>query len=253
MEELKADLASERARLHRDNQRVQDLLSEVNLKRQAEVDSFRSEIARMEDEAEAELWEARRESSALAEQVERLEQDKQQSSKRLRQLEQDLAVQLDAYDDLQSQMTRQEMNDDIRQEIEAAHARVESLETTLRDTNLATDRLRQNLRDKSDSLRHAESRVETLQRERQAIAKDMICFEQDLKQQRQASEQFGRELSSMHRDEVKTHIYEEQIDHLRRDYRMARESLQHAKDQLARAVQQVTELESWRQEHQHDG
>lgn len=74
MDDLKADLAAERSRLQRDNQRLQDLLSEINLKRQAEVDSFRAEMGRMEEEAETNLEEVRRESSALAHQIDRLKQ-----------------------------------------------------------------------------------------------------------------------------------------------------------------------------------
>lgn len=74
MTDLKADLAAERSRLQRDNQRLQDLLSEINLKRQAEVDSFRSEMVRMEEESEANLEETKRESAALSQQLERLKQ-----------------------------------------------------------------------------------------------------------------------------------------------------------------------------------
>lgn len=74
MDDLKADLNTERERLQRDNQRLQDLLSEINLKRQAEVDSFRSEMAHMEEEAEANLDEVRRESTTLSHQVDRLQQ-----------------------------------------------------------------------------------------------------------------------------------------------------------------------------------
>lgn len=74
MDDLKADLAAERSRLQRDNQRLQDLLSEINLKRQAEVDSFRAEMGRMEEEAKTNLEEVRRESSALTHQIDRLKQ-----------------------------------------------------------------------------------------------------------------------------------------------------------------------------------
>ena len=55
MDDLKADLAAERSRLQRDNGRLQDLVSEINLKRTVEVDSFRSELARLEEETEEEI------------------------------------------------------------------------------------------------------------------------------------------------------------------------------------------------------
>lgn len=55
MEDLKFDLETERGRLQRDNRRLQDLVSEINLKRTAEVDSFRSELQRLEEDAEDEI------------------------------------------------------------------------------------------------------------------------------------------------------------------------------------------------------
>jgi archaellum component FlaC len=55
MEDLKADLAAERSRLQRDNGRLQDLVSEINLKRTAEIESFKSELARLEEETEEEI------------------------------------------------------------------------------------------------------------------------------------------------------------------------------------------------------
>jgi len=54
MDDLKADLAAERSRLQRDNGRLQDLVSEINLKRTVEVDSFKSELARLQEETEEE-------------------------------------------------------------------------------------------------------------------------------------------------------------------------------------------------------
>jgi phage host-nuclease inhibitor protein Gam len=55
MDDLKSDLADERARLQRDNGRLQDLVSEINLKRTAEVESFKSELARLQEETEDEI------------------------------------------------------------------------------------------------------------------------------------------------------------------------------------------------------
>jgi vacuolar-type H+-ATPase subunit I/STV1 len=55
MDDLKSDLANERARLQRDNGRLQDLVSEINLKRTAEVESFKSELARLQEETEDEI------------------------------------------------------------------------------------------------------------------------------------------------------------------------------------------------------
>lgn len=59
MDDLKADLAAEKSRLQRDNGRLQNLVSEINLKRTAEVDSFKSELARLEVETEEEIQAAK--------------------------------------------------------------------------------------------------------------------------------------------------------------------------------------------------
>lgn len=59
MDDLKADLAAEKSRLQRDNGRLQNLVSEINLKRTAEVDCFRSELARLEVETEEEIQAAK--------------------------------------------------------------------------------------------------------------------------------------------------------------------------------------------------
>lgn len=126
------------------------------------------------------------------------------------------------------------------------------LEATLQDGNLATDRLRQNLRDKSDALRHAESKIDTLQTERKAVAKELLAFEADLNRQRIESEGFGKELQKLRMEQQSTLQSQEQFEQMRRDYRTARESLRHAKDQLAKAVDQVTELEEWQRSHRHD-
>lgn len=55
MEDLKGHMAREKMRWKQDNQRLHDLVSELRLKGQAEVDSFRSEIGRMTAQAEDEL------------------------------------------------------------------------------------------------------------------------------------------------------------------------------------------------------
>ena len=59
VDDLKADLAAEKSRLQRDNGRLQNLVSEINLKRTAEVDSFKSELARLEVETEEEIQAAK--------------------------------------------------------------------------------------------------------------------------------------------------------------------------------------------------
>lgn len=70
MEDLKSDLAAEKARLQRDNGRLQDLVSEINLKRTAEVDSFKSELARLEEETEEEIQTAKDQLTSMRLEVE---------------------------------------------------------------------------------------------------------------------------------------------------------------------------------------
>jgi vacuolar-type H+-ATPase subunit I/STV1 len=72
MEDLKSDLEMERSRLQRDNGRLQDLVSELNLKRTAEVDSFRSELARLEEEADDEVKQLKEDMRVIRDERERL-------------------------------------------------------------------------------------------------------------------------------------------------------------------------------------
>lgn len=72
MEDLKSDLQMERSRLQRDNRRLQDLISEINLKRTAEVDSFKAELARLEEEAEDELKQVKEDVRVMQDEHERL-------------------------------------------------------------------------------------------------------------------------------------------------------------------------------------
>lgn len=61
MDQLKSDIDAERARLQKDNGRLQDLVSEMRLKSNAEVESFKSEMERMAEGSEREVEQAREE------------------------------------------------------------------------------------------------------------------------------------------------------------------------------------------------
>lgn len=68
MSDLQSDMAKEKERWRRDKQRLQDLVSELRLKSQAEVDSFRSEMARMTEDADVKLNDAKQDAlSAMRE------------------------------------------------------------------------------------------------------------------------------------------------------------------------------------------
>lgn len=61
MDQLKSDVNVERARFQRDNGRLQDLVSEMRLKSNAEVESSRAEMERMAERSEREVEQAREE------------------------------------------------------------------------------------------------------------------------------------------------------------------------------------------------
>lgn len=61
MDQLKSDIDAERARLQRDNGRLQDLVSEMRLKSNTEVESFKTEMERMAEGSEREVEQAREE------------------------------------------------------------------------------------------------------------------------------------------------------------------------------------------------
>lgn len=61
MDQLKSDIDAERARLQKDNGRLQDLVSEMRLKSNAEVESFKTEMERMAEGSERKVEQAREE------------------------------------------------------------------------------------------------------------------------------------------------------------------------------------------------
>lgn len=61
MDQLKSDINAERARFQRDNGRLQDLVSEMRLKSNAEVESFKTEMERLAEGSEREVEQAREE------------------------------------------------------------------------------------------------------------------------------------------------------------------------------------------------
>lgn len=72
MSSLKSDMNKEKQRLQKENGRLQDLVSELRLKSQKEVESFRAEMTRMAEESEMELKEAEEARRVAVEERERL-------------------------------------------------------------------------------------------------------------------------------------------------------------------------------------
>lgn len=159
---------------------------------------------------------------------------------------------MDAYDDLSAQVNRQARNQEVQEELDAQYDKVKTLETALREANLSTDRLRTNLKEKADSLRHAESTITSLQQERATITKELLEFEADLQHQRIESEAFGRELKLLKSEQGGQARLKEDMAVLQRNYRSAKEALQQAKDQLEIQVRRATELKNWQLAHVHE-
>jgi chromosome segregation ATPase len=159
---------------------------------------------------------------------------------------------MDAYDDLSAQVNGQAQNDEIREELDTQSNLVKTLQSALRDANMSTDRLRLTLKEKTDSLRHAETTISSLQRERANITKELLEFEADLQKQRVESEGFGRQLKLLKSEQGGSARLKEDMALLQRNYRSAKEGLQVAKDQLALAVQRAGELEKWQAAHLHN-
>jgi hypothetical protein len=168
-------------------------------------------------------------------------------------LEDELATQLDAYDDLSAQLAQQNTSKDAKVELEAKAALVQTLRSSLRDANAATDKLRLSLREKGDSLRHAESTIASLHRERASITKELLEFETDLQRQRVESEAFGRELRSLKAEQGGSIRLKEEMAILQRNYRSAKDGLQQAKNQLAETVRRAADLEKWQRAHLKNG
>jgi len=159
---------------------------------------------------------------------------------------------MDAYDDLSVQANRQARSDGTQEELDAQYTKVETLQSALRDANMSTDKLRIALKEKADSLRHAETTITSLQRERASITKELLEFESDLQNQRVESEAFGRELKSLKSEQGGSARLKEDMAVLQRNYRSAKEALQQAKDQLEIQVRRARELKNWQIVHLQD-
>ena len=176
-------------------------------------------------------------------------QDKAKASRRIQQLERELAAQMDAYDDLTAQANRQARSVEVQEELDAQYDKVKTLQSALREANMSTDHLRLSLKEKADSLRLAES---TITSERASITKELLEFEADLQHQRVESEAFGRELTLLKADQSGSARLKEDMAILQRNYRSAKEALQQAKDQLEIQVRRATELRNWQVAHLHE-
>lgn len=159
---------------------------------------------------------------------------------------------MDAYDDLSAQANRQARTDEIQEELDTQYDKVKTLRSALEEANMSTDRLRLTLKEKADSLRHAESAITSLQRERASITKELLEFEADLQHQRVESEAFGRELKLLKAEQGGSARLKEDMAVLQRNYRSAKEALQQARDQLEVQMRRANELKNWQVAHLHE-
>ncbi|RSH95361.1 hypothetical protein EHS25_000448 [Saitozyma podzolica] len=243
LDQLRSDTAAERARLQRDNGRLQDLVSEIRLKSQKESESLRAEMERVAEEMRAEVKEA--ESGMFAATKERnvMEQELQASGDRVRQLERDLR-------DLERKQTRASRDQkDINAPEQDKADEVRSLQASLQEANAVSERLRVSLDAKTHALEQAENRVSALQRERERVTKDLTEFERDLRAARLESQRFGAELQRLKLDQEAATAKQGADGRLERECRSAQDKLRVLRLELDEERATCQSLERWREEH----
>ncbi|WRT68934.1 uncharacterized protein IL334_005916 [Kwoniella shivajii] len=253
MEELKSDVATERSRLQRDNGRLQNLVSEMKLKGQAEVDSFRSEMARIAETAEADVAAAQADLADSMKERDELKKSIQNSTAKIAQLERDVDQQQRAYEAFSRRNAQASQNSTTTIELNQKNQMVQSLHTTLRDVQEEADRLRDTLSERTRSLEDTQSRLVKFQNERQHVMKELEDFERDLQVQRAESKEFGSQLLALRKEQDNTsRHHQSELQTLERELREARELEHRTSRALADVKSRFESIEQWRIDHRCD-
>ncbi|WVR09164.1 hypothetical protein IAU60_006226 [Kwoniella sp. DSM 27419] len=250
MEQLKSDIAAERHRLQRDNGRLNDLVSEMKLRSQKEVESFRAEMTRMNETAEEDMNAVRAEMSKLTSDKEKLQKEIQQSHSRVAQLELELADEKRAYDSLSRRSAQAAQVAVSPAELTRKIETISSLEAALRDAQMEIDNLQDQLSTRTRSLNESEQRLAELKQERENVARELEDFERDLSQQKAEAREFGEQLQMLKRGQSSTSDrHQTELQALQRELRDARELERRTARELSSVQSRYEEAERMRSSH----
>nr|XP_019047925.1 hypothetical protein I302_04545 [Kwoniella bestiolae CBS 10118]OCF26855.1 hypothetical protein I302_04545 [Kwoniella bestiolae CBS 10118] len=251
MEELKSDISNERSRLQRDNGRLQNLVSEMRLKSQAEVESFRAEMGRMAEKAEGDLKATRDDLSRVIRERDNLKRDLESSRTQIAQLERDIAKEQRAYESLSRRNAQVTQSAASQAELAQKAQMVESLQTSLRDAQRESEDLRNTLSQRTRTLEDTKSRLAKLQNERAHVMQDLEEFERDLQTQRAESKEFGKQLAALKMEQNNTSDkHQAELRALERELKEARDSERRTFRELDDVKRRYDDVENWRMSHE---
>ncbi|OCF72584.1 hypothetical protein I204_06966 [Kwoniella mangroviensis CBS 8886] len=253
MEQLKYDIANERSRLQRDNGRLQNLVSEMRLKSQAQVESLQSEMQRMAEKAEGDLKATRDDLSRVIRERDQLKKEFESRGTQIVQLERDIAKEQRAYESLSRRNVQTTQSAALQPELTQKARTIESLQLSLRDAQRESDDLRNALSQRTQTLEDTKSRLAKFQNERTHVMKELEEFERDLQTQRSESREFGLQLSLLKKEQNNASAkHRAEFDALERELKEARNNERWTMKDLNDAKRKYDDLESWRINHQCD-
>ncbi|AFR95974.1 hypothetical protein C343_04085 [Cryptococcus neoformans C23] len=257
MDQLKSDIDAERARLQRDNGRLQDLVSEMRLKSNAEVESFKTEMERMAEGSEREVEQAREEVKRVEKERDELKHEIQILKSRVTQLERELSDERRAYDSL-SRRNAQIACDgataaQLRAELSQTSEAIRLLESSLRDAESISHHLRETLARRDQEVRESEAQVNKYRREREIIAQELREFENDLQKHKIESEDFGQQLQALKREQTsKSSRHAAELQALEREMEEVKERERRLRHEVQDVKTRYEKAEKWRELHECD-
>ncbi|KIR28320.1 hypothetical protein I309_02613 [Cryptococcus deuterogattii LA55] len=257
MDQLKSDINAERARFQRDNGRLQDLVSEMRLKSNAEVESFKTEMERLAEGSEREVEQAREEVKRVERERDELQREIQISKSRVTQLEREVDDERRAYDSLSRRnaqitcdgTTAAQLQAELSQKSEA----IRVLESSLRDAESTSHHLREKLNKRDEEMRESEARVHKYRREREIIARELREFENDLQKHKIESEEFGQQLQALKKEQAsESSSHAAELQALEREMKEVKERERRLRHEVQDVQTKYKKVEKWRELHECD-
>ncbi|WWC91338.1 uncharacterized protein L201_006281 [Kwoniella dendrophila CBS 6074] len=251
MEELKSDIANERARIQRDNGRLQNHVSEMKLKSQAEIESFQSEMARMAETAENDLKATQDDLGRVIKERDELRKEIQSYKTQIAHLERDVAKEQRAYESLSRRNAQSTESAAFQAELAQKNQTINSLQNNLRQAETELDRLQETLSQRTRSMDESQSRLAKYQKERETVFRELEEFEKDLQKQRAESKQFGVQLHALKNEQNNTaEKHQVELKALERELKEAKEIEKYTSRQLDDVQKKSDQLESWKSNHE---
>ncbi|ORX39013.1 hypothetical protein BD324DRAFT_618212 [Kockovaella imperatae] len=231
----KADYDAEQERLHNDNARLRDFITEVRAKSDAKYDRVLADMERLQSDTEATITRLTLEKAKVEGDLESVQRELRLSASKIQRLEREMQQRLEARDGHDA----------------ADSIQIQELEKKLRELRVKVRSLELSLDDRTEALRTAEERIASMRREKQSTADELALFENDLRAQRIENERFGVELRRLQAAQKQSDPnVEAELAACQRDLDTARRGRDHCEQLLKEARQDCSDLELWKTSHQ---